>query len=227
LIGLSLLLVVGTIVVPLRPAISDVGRRLAMSGTAYFFLIGTGFMFFEIALLQRMSVFLGHPIYSLSIVLFSMILSTGLGSLLSDRVVLNTLPRLLLWSLTTACYLASLNFWLPALLPVAEGAPLLARGGLAVAVIAPAGLLLGFGFPTGMRLISAIDPKPTPWFWGINGAAGVLASSLAVLCSMAYGIGASILLAAICYALLIPAAYFLGVTERGSVVDSALTQTQA
>ena len=61
LIGLSLLLVLCTIVVPLRPAIADVGRRLVFGGTAYFFLIGAGFMFFEIALLQRMSVFLGHP----------------------------------------------------------------------------------------------------------------------------------------------------------------------
>ena len=213
LIGLSLLLVVGTVVVPLRPAVGDVGRRLAFGGTAYFFLIGAGFMFFEIALLQRMSVFLGHPIYSLSIVLFSMILSTGFGSLLSDRVVLDSFPRLVAWSLATAAYLFSLNFWLPGVLTGVESSPLLARGGLVVAVIAPAGLLLGFGFPTGMRLISAVDPKPTPWFWGINGAAGVLASSLAVLCSMAYGIGASVFFAALCYLMLIPAARVIGVAN--------------
>ncbi len=222
LIGLSLLLVVGTIVVPLRAAVGDVGRRLAFGGTAYFFLIGAGFMFFEIALLQRMSVFLGHPIYSLSIVLFSMILSAGFGSLLSDRVVLGSASRFVAWSLATAGYLFSLNFWLPAVLSAMEGAPLLARGGLAVAVIAPAGLLLGFGFPTGMRLIAAVDPKPTPWFWGINGAAGVLASSLAVLCSMAYGISASVLFAALCYLLLIPAARVVGfATGRGAPVPAA------
>ena len=224
LIGLSLLLVVGTIVVPLRAAVGDVGRRLAFGGTAYFFLIGAGFMFFEIALLQRMSVFLGHPIYSLSIVLFSMILSTGFGSLLSDRVMLDSWPRLVAWSLTTAGYLFSLNLWLPGVLTAVEGAPLLARGGLAVAVIAPAGLLLGFGFPTGMRLISAVDPKPTPWFWGINGAAGVMASSLAVLCSMAYGIGASVLFAALCYLLLIPAAGVVGFAKGGGAPVPAASQ---
>ena len=58
---------------------------------------------------------------------------------------------------------------------------------------------MGFGFPTGMRLISAVDAKPTPWFWGINGAAGVLASSLAVLCSIAFGITATMTLAAVSY----------------------------
>jgi hypothetical protein len=215
LVGLSLLLVVGTIVVPLRPAVSDVGRKLAFGGTAYFFLIGAGFMFFEIALLQRMSVFLGHPIYSLSIVLFSMILSTGFGSLLSDRVLLDSSPRFVAWALTTAGYLISLNFWVPGVLTGLESSSLLARGALVVAVIAPAGLLLGFGFPTGMRLISSVDPKPTPWFWGINGAAGVLASSLAVLCSMAYGIGTSIAFAAACYLLLIPAAWVVGVAKEG------------
>ena len=215
LIGLSLLLIVGAIVVPLRPAVADVGGRLVCGGTAYFFLIGAGFMFFEIALLQRMSVFLGHPIYSLSIVLFSMILSTGLGSLLSDRFALGEMSRLAIWSLATASYLFSLNLWLPGMLAGFEGAPLLARGGLVVAVIAPAGLLLGFGFPIGMRLVSAVDPKPTPWFWGVNGAAGVLASSLAVLCSMTYGIGASVLFAGACYLLLIPAAWVVRGAERG------------
>ncbi len=226
LVGLSLLLVIGTIVVPLRPAIGDVGRKLACGGTAYFFLLGAGFMFFEIALLQRMSLFLGHPIYSLSIVLFSIILSAGFGSLLSDRVVLNSAPRFVAWALAVAGYLFSLNFWLPDALMALESAPLLARGGFAVAVIAPAGLLLGFGFPTGMRLISEVDPRPTPWFWGINGAAGVLASSLAVLCSMAYGISASVYFAALCYLLLIPAARVIELAKGSASPVLAAPQPQ-
>jgi len=80
----------------------------------------------------------------------------------------------------------------------------LARIGLCVVLIAPAGILLGFGFPTGMRLISSIDPKPTPWFWGINGAAGVLATIAAVVVSIALGIKATLLVGAVCYFLLIP-----------------------
>jgi hypothetical protein len=55
-------------------------------------------------------------------------------------------------------------------------------------VIAPLGLLLGFGFHTGMRLVNAIDPRPTPWFWAINGAAGVLAASVAVAVNIAFSI---------------------------------------
>jgi hypothetical protein len=90
---------VGTILLPLRSAIKDIGTRLAYGGTVYFLLIGVGFMTIEIALLQRMSVFLGHPVYSLSIVLFSIILSTGLGSTISDRLPLNTVSKLVLWGL--------------------------------------------------------------------------------------------------------------------------------
>ena len=95
---ISTVLVLATIVVPLRPAIRDVGRRLAWGGTAYFSLIGMGFMMVEIGLLQRMSVFLGHPIYALSFVLFSIILTTGIGSMVSDRVPLDRPRKLFAWA---------------------------------------------------------------------------------------------------------------------------------
>jgi hypothetical protein len=215
----SLLLVARTIVYPLRTAIGDVGKRLAVGGTAYFFLIGTGFMSAEIGLLQRMSVFLGHPIYSLSIVLFSLILSTGLGSLLSDRVPLTTRTRFVAWAAATALYLVALPYWLPNLLNSFDSATLIVRASLCVFAIAPGGLLMGYGFPTGMRFISAVDRTPTPWFWGINGAAGVLASSFAVAISIAFGIYVTLFASAACYALLIPAGLAIGfgrVTTRAA-----------
>lgn len=91
-----------------------------------------------------------------------------------------------------------------------EGATLPIRAGACMLVIFPAGLLMGYGFPTGMRLISAVDPKPTPWFWGINGAAGVMASSLAVACSIGFGIGTTLAIGGVCYWLLIAAALIIG-----------------
>jgi spermidine synthase len=207
---ISAVLVLATIVVPLRPVIRDVGRRLAWGGTAYFSLIGMGFMMVEIGLLQRMSVFLGHPIYSLSFVLFSIILATGIGSMISDRVPLDGPRRLFAWAVAIALYLLVLPLWLPAILLTFDGAALPVRAGLCVLTIAPVGLLMGFGFPTGMRLISAVDRRPTPWFWGINGAAGVMAASIAAASSIAFGIGTTFILAAACYLLLIPAALTIG-----------------
>jgi hypothetical protein len=205
----SLALVLAAIIVPLRHATRDVGRELVVAGTWYFLLIGVGFMMVEIGILQRMSVFLGHPVYSLSVSLFALILTTGAGSVLSDTWVINTRPRLLAWATATALYVFSLRYWLPPALLSFESASLPVRAAVCVAVIAPAGVLMGFAFPTGMRLVLARDSRPAPWFWGINGAAGVLASVTAVATSIALGISATLLAGAACYLLLIPAAFAL------------------
>jgi hypothetical protein len=212
---ISLGLVIVSILIPLRHAIRDVGRRLAMAGTFYFLLIGIGFMMIEIGLLQRMSVFLGHPVYSLSVLLFTLILATGVGSLVSDILPLDSRPRFLIWALLTGAYVAALPHWLSGVFLAFDSANLLSRAIICVITIAPAGLLLGFGFPTGMRLISAIDRKPTAWFWGVNGAAGTLASTVAVATSIAFGIGTTLTIGAICYVLLIPTVLFIapGKTE--------------
>jgi hypothetical protein len=201
---ISLGLVVVSILIPLRHAVRDVGGRLVLGGTLYFLLIGAGFMMIEIGLLQRMSVFLGHPVYSLSVLLFTLILATGIGSLVSDILPLANRPRFLIWALFTGAYVAALPHWLSSVFLAFDGAGLLTRAILCIVTIAPAGLLLGFGFPTGMRLISAIDRRPTPWFWGVNGAAGTLASTVAVASSIAFGIGTTLTIGATCYVLLIP-----------------------
>lgn len=201
---ISLALVVGTILIPLRSAVKDVGPRLVVGGTLYFLLIGIGFMAVEIALLQRMTVFLGHPIYSLSVSLFTLILATGLGSFLSDRAVLHNHARFVMWAAITGSYILSMPYWLPHLLHTFDSADLATRAAVCVGVIAPPGAMMGFAFPTGMRFVSAIDRKPTPWFWGINGAAGVLASVMAVATSISLGISTTLTVGAICYLLLIP-----------------------
>lgn len=205
----SLVLVLATIVIPLRPAIKDVGAKLTIGGTLYFLFIGIGFMTVEIGLLQRTSVFLGHPIYSLSVLLFTLILATGIGSLLSDRLKLDTRSSFALWATLTAGYISALPLWFSHVFPSFESATLLVRAGLCIVTIAPAGILMGFAFPTGMRLISSVDRKPTPWFWGINGAAGVLASTFAVACSIAFGISVTLLVGGVFYLLLIPTALSL------------------
>ncbi|MSO71388.1 MAG: hypothetical protein EXQ88_05175 [Alphaproteobacteria bacterium] len=129
---------------------------------------------------------------------------------MSERLRLDTQGRLTLWALATTAYLALLPLWLPALTAGFDDQGLIIRAAVAIAAIAPAGLLMGFGFPTGMRLINAQDQRPTPWFWGPNGAAGVLASGLAVALSMTFGIGVTLVAGAACYLLLIPAARVIG-----------------
>jgi hypothetical protein len=209
LVLISVALVGATIILPLRPTVREAGWQLALGGTVYFALIGIGFMMVEIALLQRMSVFLGHPVYALSVVLFSLILWTGFGSMASERVRLAGAGKLIAWSVASAAYLFALPFWLPPLLVGFDGVDLFVRAGFCVLVLAPAGFLMGFGFPTGMRLVSAISTGPTPWFWGINGAASVLAASVAVVTGIAFSIDTTLRIGAACYLLIAAPAMLL------------------
>jgi hypothetical protein len=207
---LSAVVVVLVILRPARSSFHLVDKRLAWIGSGYFLLIGLGFMFVEIGLIQRISVFLGHPVYALSIGLFSIILSAGIGSLLSERITLGRPVRLVLWLAGLAAYLVLLPRWLPGLTHSSlAGAALPVRALVSVAVIVPAGLLMGFGFPTGMRLVTALDPKLTPWLWGVNGAAGVLAAGLAVASSIAFSVDTTIRVGAGCYFALLPFALLL------------------
>jgi hypothetical protein len=206
---ISIIAVIATILIPLRSAARECSRTLAIAGNLYFSLIGVGFMLAEIALLQFFSVYLGHPIYALGICLFSLILASGVGSMASDWLKLNTRARLLTWGCIVVAYLALLQWVLPSVFQSTTNRERLVRIGISLAAILPLGFLLGFAFPTGMRLVSAIDAQPAPWFWGINGATGVLASVLGVIFSMSFGINVTMLIAAACYLLVIPAGFAL------------------
>src|SRR5262249_54981128 len=98
IIALSFALVVLTIALPALPSVRRVSRRLISAGTVYFLLTGFGFMSVEIGVIQRLSLFLGHPVYGLAVGLFAIILSTGVGSLVSDHLPLSSPRRLVLWS---------------------------------------------------------------------------------------------------------------------------------
>jgi hypothetical protein len=210
IVALSLALVLATMIVPSLPSLRQTSAGLATLGTLYFALIGLGFTFVEIGIIQRVSIFLGHPVYGLAIGLFSMILSTGVGSLLSERVRLDTRGRLLVWAALLVFFVLVLSLWFPTLVRATEGMGLAVRALVALAAIVPAGAMMGFGFPTGMRLVNAIDRRPTPWFWAVNGACGVFAASVAVATSIAFSINASLWIGAICYVFLAPVAIALG-----------------
>jgi MFS family permease len=201
---ISIVAVILTILVPLHRAERNRRRSFMVTGSLYFALIGMGFMLAEIALLQYFSVYLGHPVYSLGVCLFSLILASGFGSLTSERLKLSTRGRLLVWSAGVVTYLVVMAQILPAVFQATTDRERLVRIGISLAAIMPLGFLLGFAFPTGMRLVEAVDNDPTPWFWGINGAAGVLASVLGVIVSMSFGINVTLYVSAICYLLLIP-----------------------
>jgi hypothetical protein len=205
LLTLVLISMVVVVMVIIGPAMSSTRRSSAniiLWSSAYFLLIGVAFMFVEISLIQRMSLFLGHPIYSLAIVLFSVVLATGVGSLFSHRAVPLSVASLVGWPLVLAVYLGLLPLWWGKLLDETESGSLIERASVCLVMAVPAGVLMGFMFPTGMRLCTRIDSRITPWVWAVNGAAGVLATGAVVLVSIDTSLNDSLWVGAVAYALL-------------------------
>ncbi len=192
-----------TIALPLwlaRPANAAAGSPVPISGALYFSAIGAGFMLIEIGLLQRLSVFLGHPAYALGIILFTLIASAGLGSYLSERFPSHRPIALLLLTLVAVSLILVLRGGLVAVTAawVSESRGLKAL--VAIATILPMGVVLGFFFPTGMRIAQRVGAAETPWYWALNGIFGVLCSALAVFFSIYWGIATNFTLGALCYA---------------------------
>jgi hypothetical protein len=198
---------------------------------AYFSLIGVGFMMVQIPHMQRFSVYLGHPTYAIAVILFSMILCAGLGSLASDRLAIERQPSwVIIVPLLAAATIATVTLLMQPVIDRTVAFELPARCAIVFVLTAAPSLLLGFCFPIGMRLVRALDDRAMPWMWGVNGACGVLASVLAVAISMWAGIEASLYVAMACYTLLPLPGRLLSVirssAEDSSVVGSTATITE-
>jgi hypothetical protein len=142
---------------------------------------------------------LGFPTYALSVVLFSLLLFTGLGAFLSS-VLPGDRRRLLTAVLAVATVLiVAAAFGLQPLLRALIGAPFAARVAISVALIAPAGVALGMAMPLGLKRLSGLFPDGVAWAWGINGIASVLASALGVAVAILAGFEIATLLAAAFY----------------------------
>jgi hypothetical protein len=201
---LSALLVVLVIFAPLARSGLPIGERRGFRNAAvYFALIGIGFMLVQIPLVQRFSVYLGHPTYAVSVVLFSMILAAGAGSLCSDLVPVERRSGwLAALPLTIAALLVGVALSLQTLIDATIAQGLLSRCATAVAVVAVPAFLMGTCLPFGLRLVRRQGEAVLPWMWGINGACSVLAAVSAIGLSMTWGIDANLGIAAVCYALL-------------------------
>jgi hypothetical protein len=203
----SVLLVGIGIGLPLARRARPAGRsnRSLWAALAYFAAIGIGFMLAEIALLQRLTLVLGHPSYSLMVVLASLVGAAGVGSLLSDRLPLTRAPYCYVFPLALVLLLAALALSWHSIAPRFMAAPTATRIGFALTITALTGLPLGLAFPTGLRLCRSLHEDELPWLWGINGAGSVLASSLAISIALECGLTTLTLAAAGCYAVLLPA----------------------
>ncbi|MDH5670769.1 MAG: hypothetical protein OEZ06_01380 [Myxococcales bacterium] len=211
----SLLLTLLTLAFPLASRFRQLAafdRRDVAAALAYFALIGLGFMFVEMGLLSRLSVFLGHPTLALAVLLGGIIFFTGMGSLLSAHIDPSDRRWARSYPLIPALLVLIAGAVMQPLMQTLQssGAPM--RIAASLALIAPPALGLGLCFPLGLSLVerleaaraggSAEHPRLGPWLWGINGAFGVCASGLGLGTSMVWGVQTTLAVGACCYLVL-------------------------
>ncbi|HEC22271.1 MAG TPA: hypothetical protein ENI95_05070 [Chloroflexi bacterium] len=196
---LAALLIFGPLVIgrlPPPPAAGDSPVPLfRLRVLIYFSMLGLGFLFVEIPLAQRFILFIGQPVTALAVVLFAVLLFSGIGSLTAPRWRLR-------WALAALVGVAlATPLLLRGVFALALGWPLAARVAFSVLGLAPLGLLMGVPFARGTALIERLAPGLIPWAWAINGSASVISGVLAVMVALSRGFPAVLWLGAGAYAL--------------------------
>ena len=181
----------------------------------YFGLIGMAFMFIEITLIQKFILFLGQPLYSVSIVIASLLISSGVGSLSSKKILKGDIRRnlkkihLLLFLLIAFAFV-----FIPFLFQIFIGAEFTIRLALTVLTISIFGFFMGFPFPSGIRLLESYERALIPWGWAANAFFSVLGSIAALMIAIWGGYNLVLFLAGGCYLLALPFYRFSVKEER-------------
>jgi len=166
-----------------------------------FSMLGIGFMLVEISLIQKFILYLGQPVLSMAVLLFSLLVGAGLGSIYSGRLAPERLTRgIASAALAIVAVITAYTFLLSPifnqLLGTALGVRLLAM----VVMLVPLGFLMGFPFPLGIRVLRRMKMEGhIPWMWGINGVGSVLGSALTIAVAIGFGFTQALLLGAGCY----------------------------
>jgi len=173
----------------------------AWRAVCYFMCIGFGFMMLEISFMQKLVLFLGSPIYSVSVTLSAFLIFAGLGSYTLSRGWLRP-ERAMATSIVAIMLLgvASLLFLDP-VLRLMLGLPFPVRIAAAVLLLAPLAFFMGMPLVAGLSIVRRVHPQVIPWAWGVNGAASVLGSVTVVVTAMAVGFNFNILIAVVLYLL--------------------------
>jgi SAM-dependent methyltransferase len=153
----------------------------------FFLAIGLGFIFIEISFIQKFVLFLGYPTYSLTVVLFSLLTYSGIGSWLTGRMKRPPEQRFVPLFVALAVVSLLYLFVLPSVFDTFLGSAFPVRVIVAALVLIPLGLVMGMFFPSGILVVRRANEQFVPWAWAINGCASVVATVLAVILAMGNG----------------------------------------
>jgi hypothetical protein len=157
-------------------------------------------MLVEIPLIQKFILFLGQPLYSIAVILASLLIFSGLGSLLATRFNIHSMANRLCLVLVILCVLLAVSiFILPAVFNLFLGTAVILKIIIALCSIAPLAICMGMALPIGIRMVEQDGPGIIPWVWAVNGACSVLGSVLAWGISLNFGFNTTLLTAATIY----------------------------
>ena len=171
----------------------------APSFISYFVCLGIGYIFVEIVFMQKLVLYLGHPLYSISVVLAGLLFFSGLGSLSALVMPYRKIAFLPVVLLSLAICIVTSYFIFPIVIRNSLAAPFINRIIITILLIAPTSFLMGIPFPAGLKLAGSRMINLVPWAWGANGGASVLGSIVAILAAMNLGFTAVLFLAALSY----------------------------
>jgi len=215
---ISLAAVLAFLVIPL--ALRGRRTKQRVLPLLYFVAIGLGYILVEIAFIQRFVLFLGHPTYALTVVIFLLLLSSGAGSLVSRRWLSTTVQNWVpLTVITVAIFLYVLV--LPAILVSLVGLSVTIKLLVSGMLLVPPGFAMGMPFPTGLRALASTPASEFPasasvqttalgtaceenaveWAWAMNAASSVLGSVLAMVIAIHFGLTVTLACGAVAYLL--------------------------
>ncbi|HEY1211886.1 MAG TPA: hypothetical protein VGE82_02980, partial [Nitrososphaera sp.] len=142
---------------------------------------------------------LGNPTTTFAILLFTLLICSGTGSLLSSRVARNSMKNLIFVIGGIAAFGIIYVLFLPPIVYSIIAEPFYIKAVVAVAILAPVGFLMGMPFPTGIRLLRSHQPDYIPWMWAINGAFSVLGAVLAIALGIMFGSSYAMMLGVLMY----------------------------
>jgi len=193
----ALVLGAALVLLPLRTGFARSTRRATTWRFGlYFTALGLAFLFVEIAWIQRFILFLGHPLYSVSVVLTGFLLFAGLGAgasaALDRRLARHGVSAAAVAVTGIVAIALAYHVALPPVFAALAGLPDAVRVLVALALIAPLAVFMGMPFPLGLARVAARHPDFVPWAWGLNGCASVVSTAAATLISMQAGISTTV-----------------------------------
>jgi spermidine synthase len=200
LMGISLSATLVILVAPPLLLRTGLPRHPGVRGFLFFFLfIGAGYILIEVALIQKFVLFLGHPTYALTVVIFSMLVSSGIGSFASRRIIAGDEGRLIKVLGVGALMAALLGGTTGSLLTALVGLPVPLKMLITVLLITPLGFVMGMPFPTGLQRLERWHAPSVRWAWALNAASSVLGSVGALVSAIYLGLVQTLILGGLFY----------------------------